>query len=62
MATIAGADGRRVTICPACGYPSAGLCAACVQTSAAVAVDPAMNIVAGVSHFDPAALSSPRHV
>jgi hypothetical protein len=55
MATIAGTDGRRITICPACGYPSAGLCAACVQTSAAAPVDPAMNTVAGVSHFDPAA-------
>jgi len=55
MATIAGADGRRITICPACGYPSAGLCAACVQTSVAAPVDPAMNTIAGVSHFDPAA-------
>jgi hypothetical protein len=55
MTTFAGADGRRVTICPACGYPSAGLCAACVQTSAVVSVDLAMNIVAGVSHFEPAA-------
>jgi hypothetical protein len=62
MATIAGTDGRRITICPACGYPSAGLCAACVQTSAAAPVDPAMNTIAGVADFDPAAWSSPRHV
>jgi hypothetical protein len=54
MTTFAGADGRRVTICPACGYPSAGLCAACVQTSAVVPVDLVMNIGAGVSYIDPA--------
>ena len=61
MASIAGSDGRRITICPACGYPSAGLCAACIQISPGipvispgVPVDPVMNTVAGVSHFDPA--------
>jgi hypothetical protein len=52
MATIAGTDGRHVTICPACGYPSAGLCAACVQTSA-VPGDPAMNTNADLSWPDP---------
>jgi hypothetical protein len=52
MATIAGVDGRRITICPACGYPSAGLCAACIQYSSAVPVDPASNTV---TQFDPAA-------
>jgi hypothetical protein len=57
MATIAGADGGRIAICPACGYPrlGAGLCAACIQYSSAVPVDPALNTVAGVSHIDPAA-------
>ena len=57
MATSAGAGARPITICPACGYPrlGAGLCAACIQTSPSVPVDPEMNTVAGVSHFDPAA-------
>jgi hypothetical protein len=61
MATIAGSRGRRITICPACGYPSAGLCAACIQIYPGVPVDiypgvpvdPVMNT--GVPHFDPAA-------
>ncbi|MDT5024279.1 MAG: hypothetical protein QOE61_705 [Micromonosporaceae bacterium] len=52
MATIAGVDGRRITICPACGYPSAGLCAACIEYSSAVSVDPALNTV---TQFVPAA-------
>jgi hypothetical protein len=57
MATIAGADGRRITVCAACGYPrlGPGLCAACIQSSSAVPVDPAMNTVAGVADLDPAA-------
>jgi hypothetical protein len=59
MASRADVDGRRVTICPACGYPSAGLCAACIEIFPSVAVDPAINpainTVAGVSHFNPAA-------
>jgi hypothetical protein len=57
MATIAGADGRRMMICPACGYPrlGAGLCAACIQISPDVPVDPVMNTVAGVSDINPAA-------
>jgi hypothetical protein len=62
MATMAGSDGRHITICPACGYPSAGLCAACIQISPGdpvdspgVPVDPLMNTVAGASYFDPAA-------
>jgi hypothetical protein len=59
MATIAGADGRRVTICPACGYPrlGVGLCAACIQISPVVPVDPAMNTFVGVSDLNPALLT-----
>jgi hypothetical protein len=53
MATIAGSNGTRIPICPACGYPSAGMCAACIQISPAVPVDLAVNTV--VSQFDPAA-------
>ena len=57
MAANAGADGRRVAICPACGYPrlGAGLCAACIQTSAAALADQTMNTIAVVSQFNPAA-------
>jgi hypothetical protein len=40
-------------ICPACGYPSAGVCAACRQISPDVPVAPVMNT--GVSQFDSAA-------
>jgi hypothetical protein len=54
MLTGPDVDGWHRTICPACGYPSAGVCAACRQIPPA-AVDPAMNTVAGVSHFNPAA-------
>ena len=57
MDSSAGADGGRIMICPACGYPrlGAGLCAACVETSLATPVDPTMNAFAGVSDFNPAA-------
>jgi hypothetical protein len=57
MTTSDSPNGRGLTICPACGYPrfGAGLCAACIQISPGVPVDPVMNAVAGVSHFDPAA-------
>jgi hypothetical protein len=46
-------DGWHRTICPACGYPSAGVCAACRQISPDVRVVPVMNT--GVSQFDSAA-------
>jgi hypothetical protein len=52
MDTIGGGDAGRRTICPACGYPSAGLCAACIEYSSAVSVDPALNTV---TQFVPAA-------
>jgi hypothetical protein len=52
MDTIAGADAGRRAICPACGYPSAGLCAACIEYSSAGSVDPALNTV---TQFVPAA-------
>ena len=55
MATIAGLDGMRMTICPACGYPSAGLCSACTQILSAVPVPWMMNTFAGAPQFDPAA-------
>ena len=55
MATIAGLDGMRTTICPACGYPSTGLCAACTDISPAVPVESAMNTFDGALQFDPAA-------
>ena len=55
MVTGGDMDGRRMTICPACGYPSAGLCAACTQICAAAPLNPATNTVAGGSRFDPAA-------
>jgi hypothetical protein len=57
MATSDSAEGSRRTICPACGYPrfGAGLCAACIQISPGVSVDPVMNTATGMSHFDPAA-------
>ena len=55
MAINVGMDGWRVTICPACGYPSAGLCAACIQFASAGAVEAASNTSAAVSHFNPAA-------
>lgn len=61
MSTSAGADDRRMTICPACGYPrlGAGPCAACVQIPPAAPIDPTMNTFAGASHFNPAAHFSP---
>jgi len=55
VAAIVGLDGMRMTICPACGYPSAGLCAACTNISPAVPVESAMNTFDGAIHFDPAA-------
>jgi len=55
MATSTDADDKHMTICPACGYPSAGLCAACIQISPGVPLVRAMNTVAGVSAVDPAA-------
>ena len=40
------------TICPACGYPSTGICAACSQGFPA-AINLPMTAVAGVPDFDP---------
>jgi hypothetical protein len=36
MGILADADSRRTTICPACGYPSINLCAACSQMAQAM--------------------------
>lgn len=56
MATIAGLDGTRMTICPACGYPSNGLCAACTDISFAVPVgSPLMSTQAAAPLVDPVA-------
>jgi hypothetical protein len=58
MASIAGADDSRVTICPACGYPrlGVGLCAACVtMTATQMPGDTAANTFASTSGFTPAA-------
>jgi hypothetical protein len=54
MVTSADVHGRRMTICPACGYPSTGLCAACSQISPAGHADLTTNTVT-VSDFNPAA-------
>lgn len=57
MASSIPVDGKRVMICPACGYPrlGVGLCAACVPTVAVAFVDSTTNVVAGESGFNPAA-------
>lgn len=57
MASSIPGDGKRVTICPACGYPrlGPGLCAACVPTVAIAFADSTTNIAAGESGFNPAA-------
>jgi hypothetical protein len=57
MASSIPGEGKRITICPACGYPrlGAGLCAACVPTVAVAFVDSTTNKIAGGSGFNPAA-------
>ena len=51
-------DGKRITICPACGYPTlgGGLRAVCIPISAAAAqIDLAIDIFDGASGSNPAA-------
>lgn len=36
MSSVAATEDRRTAICPACGYPSTDLCAACSQMAQAV--------------------------
>ena len=50
-------DGKRITTCPACGYPTLGgvLCAACILISAAAQIDLAIDIFDGASGSNPAA-------
>ena len=56
MATIVDTDTKRTTICPACGYPSTNLCAACSQIPTAVAAYRALqDAVPAVAHANPAA-------
>jgi len=55
MAFNAGSFGMGITICPACGYPSGGLCAACSSISPAVPVESTMYTSDSAPHFNPAA-------
>jgi hypothetical protein len=55
MVTSADADGRRMMICPACGYPSAGLRAACNQNFPTAPVEQIMNTIPGGPDFNPVA-------
>jgi len=55
MSIVAPPEGLHTTLCPACGYPSSGVCAACSQAFAVPVIGLQRSTRSAVTSAEPVA-------